>query len=68
MGCHTTTKETPSSSSLGGRTNQSGAHLQAMDDATLAGTGAVLVFLREAKIRDDTALKTMSDDDILTIP
>ena len=49
---------------LGGRTNQSGAHLQAMDDATLAGTGAVLVFLREAKIRDDTALKTMSDDDM----
>jgi hypothetical protein len=48
---------------LAGRTNQSVAHFQSLDDATLAGTGAVLVFLREAKIRDDKALKTMSDDD-----
>jgi hypothetical protein len=48
---------------LSDRTNQSGAHFQAMDDATLAGTGAVLVFLREAKIRSDEHLKTMSDDD-----
>lgn len=48
---------------LGGRTNQSGAHFQAMDDATLAGAGAVLVFLREAKVRDDAQLKTISDDD-----
>ena len=44
-------------------TNQSGAHFQSLGDATLAGTGAVLVFLRESKIRDDSALKTMSDDD-----
>ena len=48
---------------LTGRTNQSVGHFQAMDDATLAGTGAVLVFLREARIRNDQELKTMSDDD-----
>jgi hypothetical protein len=34
-----------------------------MDDATLAGTGAVLVFLSRAKIRTDEQLKTISDDD-----
>ena len=48
---------------LAARTNQPGTHFQAMDDATLAGVGAVLVFLREAKIRDDRTLKTLSDDD-----
>ena len=44
-----------------GRSNQS--NFQSFDDATLAGAGAVLVFLREAKIRDDRTLKTMSADD-----
>jgi len=48
---------------LSGRTNQSGAHFQAMNDFVLAGAGAVLVFLREAKIRTDRQLKAMSDDD-----
>jgi hypothetical protein len=41
--------------------NQS--NYQSFDDATLAGMGAVLVFLREGKIRDDNALKGMSADD-----
>ena len=36
---------------------------QSFDDVTLAGMGAVLVFLRETRIRDDGALKTMSADD-----
>jgi hypothetical protein len=48
---------------LSGRTNQPVGHFQSLNDATLAGTGAVLVFLREAKIRTDAQLKTISDDD-----
>src|SRR6476659_5870189 len=48
---------------MAGRTNQSVPHFQSLDDATLAGTGAVLVFLREARIRTDAELKTISDDD-----
>lgn len=48
---------------LAGRTNQPVRHFQGMDDATLAGTGAVLVFLRRARIRTDQQLKTISDDD-----
>jgi len=48
---------------LAGRTNQPGAHFQGMDDATLAGAGAGLVFLREARIRTDQQIKSMSDDD-----
>ena len=48
---------------LAGRTNQSGAHFQAMDDFTLAGAGAVYVFLREARIRTEQQLKSISDDD-----
>ena len=39
------------------------SNYQAFDNDTLAGMGAVLVFLREAKIRDDAALATMSADD-----
>jgi hypothetical protein len=46
---------------LTGRSHQS--NFQSFNDFTLAGMGAVLVFLREAKIRDDGALKTMSADD-----
>ena len=46
---------------LTAHSNQS--NYQSFDDATLAGMGAVLVFLREARIRDDRALKTMSADD-----
>ena len=47
-----------------GRTNKPVGYYQAMDDATLAGAGAVLVFVREAGIRDDAAIRTMSDDDL----
>jgi hypothetical protein len=36
---------------------------QRFDNDTLAGMGAALVFLRETKIRDDAALKTMTADD-----
>jgi len=45
------------------RTNQGVSHFQAMNDEILAGTGAVLVFLRTARIRTDAELKTISDDD-----
>jgi hypothetical protein len=48
---------------MAGRTNQSGAHFQAMNDFTLAGAGAVYVFLRDARIRTEQQLKTISDDD-----
>ena len=46
---------------LANRSNQ--ADFQRFDNDTLAGMGAVLVFLREAKIRDDRTLKTMTADD-----
>jgi hypothetical protein len=48
---------------MAGRTNQSAAHFQEMDDFTLAGVGAVYVFLRTARIRTEQQLKTISDDD-----
>ena len=48
---------------LAGRTNQPVAHFQALDDAALAGKGAIMVFLREGKIRTDAQLKSISDDD-----
>ena len=35
---------------LTNRSNQAVSHFQGLDDAALAGAGAVLVFLREAKI------------------
>ena len=41
--------------------NQS--NYQSFDNDTLAGMGAVMVYLRAARIRDDAALKTMSADD-----
>lgn len=43
--------------------NRPTEYFQAMNDEKLAGAGAVLVFLREAKIRTDQQLRTMSDDD-----
>ncbi|GAA4353785.1 hypothetical protein GCM10023145_20740 [Angustibacter luteus] len=46
---------------LTGHSSQS--DYQAYDNDTLAGMGAVLVFLRETGIRDDAALRTMSADD-----
>jgi len=47
---------------LGGRTRQT--KLQSFDDDTLAGMGALLVFLRTSRIRDDGALKAMTADDM----
>jgi hypothetical protein len=43
--------------------NQPVGHFQSLDDPALAGVGAVMVFLREARIRTDAELKTMSTDD-----
>lgn len=48
---------------LSGHTNQSGGYFQGFDDDALVGKGATVVFLRGAGIRDDDALKNMSDDD-----
>jgi len=48
---------------LSGLTNETGDHYQQYPTDVLVGKGAVLAFLREAKIRDDSALKTMRDDD-----
>jgi hypothetical protein len=47
---------------LTNRTNQN--NYQGYDNDTLAGIGAVLVYLRVSGIRDDAALKTMSADDM----
>jgi hypothetical protein len=49
---------------LATRTRENGAHLQGTDDATLAGMGALFVFMREAKNRSDQELKTMTADDL----
>jgi hypothetical protein len=49
---------------LAGRTNQPVAHFQALDDAALAGAGALLVFLRETRIRGDRELKMMGEDEL----
>jgi hypothetical protein len=46
---------------LTNRTSQK--NFQAFDNDTLAGMGAVLVFLRGAKIRDDASLAAMTTDD-----
>ena len=43
--------------------NKDAGHFQRMNDERLIGVGAVVVFLREAGIRDDDALRKMSDDD-----
>jgi len=48
---------------MAGRTNQPVPHFQAMNDFVLAGVGAVYVFLRQARIRTEGQLKTISDDD-----
>jgi hypothetical protein len=50
---------------LSGRSNQN--NFQAFNDAQLADAGAVLVFLRTARIRDDAQLKTISIDDMRNI-
>lgn len=48
---------------MAGRTNQPVPHFQAMNDFVLGGVGAVYVFLRQARIRTEPQLKTISDDD-----
>jgi hypothetical protein len=50
---------------LSGRSNQN--NFQSFNSFELAGMGAVLVFLREARIRDDAQLKTISIDDMRNI-
>jgi hypothetical protein len=50
---------------LSGRSNQD--NFQSFNNFELAGMGAVLVFLREARIRDDAQLKTLSIDDMRNI-
>jgi hypothetical protein len=50
---------------LSNRSNQK--NFQAFNDAALADAGAALVFLRTARIRDDTQLKTISIDDMRNI-
>ena len=47
---------------LSGRTRQ--GSLQSFNNETLAGMGALLVFLRVGRIRDDAALKRMTADDM----
>jgi hypothetical protein len=49
---------------LTNRTNQPVGYFQGLNNVDLAGAGAVLVFLREARIRDDATLRTMSVDDM----
>ena len=49
---------------LAGRMNESVAHFQSLDDARLAGTGALLVFLRESRIRRDEELKAMGEGEL----
>lgn len=50
---------------LSNRSNQN--NFQSFNTFELAGMGAVLVFLREARIRDDAQLKTISIDDMRNI-
>lgn len=50
---------------LSGRNNQQ--NFQSFNNFELAGMGAVLVFLREARIRDDAQLKTITIDDMRNI-
>ncbi len=52
---------------LAGRTNQSGGYYQSLDNDTLAGVGALLVYFRAAKIRTDQDINTITDDDMRNI-
>jgi hypothetical protein len=49
---------------LAGRTTDTVGKYQSLNDAELAGTGALLVYLRETGSRTDQQLKTMSADDM----
>ena len=49
---------------LAGRTRDAVRFYQGLNDADLAGAGALLVYLRETSSRTDAQLKTMSADDM----
>jgi hypothetical protein len=49
---------------LAGRTRNDVRFYQGLDDAQLAGTGALLVYLRGTKSRTDAQIKTMTADDM----
>lgn len=48
---------------LNGHSKQPVEYFQGFDDNALVGKGAAVVFLMKARIRDNNALKNMSDDD-----
>src|SRR5882672_2284639 len=48
---------------MAAHSNQAIGHFQSLNNADLAGVGAVMAFLREARIRNDADLKKMSADD-----
>jgi hypothetical protein len=52
---------------LVGRTKDTVGHYQSLNDADLAGAGALLVYLRETRSRTDQQIKTMSADDMRNI-
>jgi hypothetical protein len=49
---------------LAGRTRDAVGHYQSLNNADLAGAGALLVYLRETRSRTDPQIKTMSADDM----
>ncbi len=49
---------------LATHSKEDGGKLQGLNDFDLAGAGALFVLLREAKIRNDSELKTMTVDDM----
>jgi len=49
---------------LAARTKDTVGHYQALNDADLAGAGALLVYLRETGSRTDQQIKTMTADDM----
>jgi hypothetical protein len=52
---------------LAGRTKDTVGYYQSLNDANLAGTGALLVYLRETGSRTDQQIKTISADDMRNI-
>jgi hypothetical protein len=49
---------------LAGRTKDTVGHYQSLNDADLAGAGALLLYLRDTGSRTDQQIKTMSADDM----
>jgi len=52
---------------LDARTRDTGGFYQSLNDADLAGAGALLVYLRETGSRTDQQIKTLSADDMRNI-